>query len=599
MTEPAPTSPSGRAEDKRALYEFLRHVDECFPVSVSRLAGLPSRQKIDFGGLVIANAIRVFWTRRTFDAGVQLQAFERHLVEWITLLVDILLVEVLSASEDESTALKQILMMGLPPYTESSPILPSTEKFVTNLSMISSLPERDQVEFSKFLEQHACVAPLPLVVWLRDCVVLLILQSSKENRIYNTRTRETLFAVAGSFLLESEAIRMWERSIGEMLHGHEAMGESRASVSHNTRVSQRVKIGLGALGGAVILGVTGGLAFPVLASIASGVGAALTGVGLGVVGAVFASTSLVLGSISIAGAVALFGITGGSLMTYKLANRFGSLDVADFRFKRLSRAPDSGDHSIDALEIVCCVSGYLRTTRDFVDPWNCIRRHNGGLTDPYALQWERNNLANLGSVFIKLLSSELASALTSMYVQASLGAVSVTATLPISVISIMADSDNIFHVCDNRAKQAGEALAEVITNEDLGTRPFTLIAYSMGAVAVFSCLEILANKGHFSCIQNVILMGAPVPCTFLLDGQRTPWLKARSVVAGRFINVFSKKDLLLQFMCRYIQWTIQVAGLTEVREGGIENVDASDIIQAHSDYPGNIDLILSKIGYFH
>jgi hypothetical protein len=591
------TTPANSRERKKVLYEFLRAVDQHFQVSTSRLAGLPSKLKIDFGGLFVANALQVYWEARAANASGSETAYEIYLVEWITGLVDILLNDILSTSPNESTALKQVLMMGLPPYAEEIPPLPTTERFITSLSSLAGIPDDQKKAFLSFLELHACVAALPLVVWLRDCVILLILQSSKENRIYNPRTRTIMFKIAHGFGLDSDAIRMWERSIGEILHGHGAVAESRASISQNTRVNQRIKIGLGAVGGAVILGVTGGLAFPILASLASGVGAALTGVGLGVVGTVFATTSVLLGSISVAGAVALFGITGGSLMTFKLANRFGDLDVDDFKFRRLGR-DRKDDHASDALEVCICISGYLRTNRDFIEPWKCIRKRNGGLQDAFALEWERKNLASLGNVFIKLLSSELATALTNIYVQASLGAASVTATLPISVISAMADSDNIFIVCENRARQAGEALAEVITNEDFGTRPFTLIAYSVGASAVFSCLEFLAAKGCFACIQDVIIMGSTVPCTFLLDGQRTPWRSARSVVCGRFVNVYSKKDMLLQFLCRYIQWSIHVSGVTEVAETGIENVDVSDIIQSHSDYPAKIDTILSRIGYF-
>ena len=591
-------SPTNSTSRKRQVYDFVHLVDGCFQVSVTRLSSLPSRLKIDFGGLFISNAIKIYWHSRPSSGVPSNDELEGYLITWVTWLCDILLNDILCTNPEESTALRQILMMGLPPYSETTPIIPSTERFITSLSSISSVPDVDRTHMLDFLEKHPCLAPLPLVIWLRDCVVMLMLQSSAENRIYNAHTREVLFSVSDSFSLDSDAIRMWERSIGEILHGHEAVADSQAFISQSTITAQRIKIGLGAAAGAVILGVTGGLAFPLLASVASSVGAALTGVGLGVIGTALVTTSMVLGSISVAGAVALFGITGGSLMTYKLSNRFGSLDVKDFQFRRLSRASDK-DHSQDALEIVLCISGYLRSARDYVDPWKVIRRKNGGLTDVHALQWERKNLENLGSVFIKLLSNELASAVTNIYVQATLGAAGATAALPISVISVMADSDNIFLVCENRAKQAGEALAEVITNADLGTRPFTLIAYSIGASAVFSCLEVLADKGYFSSVQNVILLGSTIPCTFLYEGQRTPWQKARSVVAGRLINVFSKKDMLLHFLCRYIQWTIQVAGVTEVREEGIENIDVSDLIQSHSDYPGNIEAILNRLGYFH
>ena len=356
-----------------------------------------------------------------------------------------------------------------------------------------------------------------------------------------------------------------------------------------------MKIGLGAVGGAVLLGVTGGLALPVVASVVSGIGAAFTGV----IGTVLATTSMILGSISVAGAATLFGITGGSLVTYKLSNRFGSLDVKDFRFKPIKRKANDGDHSSDSLEVVLCISGYLRSPKDYVEPWRVIRDHNAGLTDIYALQWEQVNLSNLSNVFVKLLSNELASALTNAYLQISLGAVASTVALPFSILNVMSDLDNILIVCENRAKQAGEALADVITNPALGTRPYTLIAYSVGATAVFACLDTLARLGQFGCVQNVVLMGSTIPCAFLYERQKVGWKRARSVVSGRFINVYSSKDMLLQVLCRYLQWSIHVAGVSEVTEVGVENYEMSDIIQRHSDYPEKIGEILSRVEFFH
>jgi hypothetical protein len=55
--------------------------------------------------------------------------------------------------------------------------------------------------------------------------------------------------------------------------------------------------------------------------------------------------------------------------------------------------------------------------------------------------------------------------------------------------------------------------------------------------------------------------------------------------------------MLLQVLCRYLQWTIQVSGVMEVFESGIENYDVSDLIASHSDYPSKIPQILERIGY--
>lgn len=45
-----------------------------------------------------------------------------------------------------------------------------------------------------------------------------------------------------------------------------------------------------------------------------------------------------------------------------------------------------------------------------------------------------------------------------------------------------------------------------------GGRPVTLIGCSMGARLVFHCLLELARLGLRGCVENVILLGAPVSC---------------------------------------------------------------------------------------
>lgn len=578
------------------LEEFIHSIDRCFPVVTSRLGCLSTATKMKLGGLFIFNIHSVFRRTHRTERNPENDQFENSVLDWANALFSSIL-SILQCSDEEVHALTSAFEMALPPNSFTGPGTCTVDAIITDISSVTDYEGQERGAFLQFVEKNHCLAPVVPVVLLRDSVVLLILQCSSQNRIYNSRTREVLFAIAQSISLAPDAIRYWEKSIGSLLHGCSHVSSSTFSKPDKQGLSQKIKIGVGALGGAVLLGVTGGLAFPVLASVASGIGAALTGVGLGTVGAVFATTSMVLGSVSVASAVAVFGITGGSLVSYKLSNRFGDLNVHDFKFREISNQSTNEVKANEALEIVICISGYLRSSKDYIDPWKSLEL--SPVTHPFALQWEKKNLASLGNVFVKLLSTELATALTNAYLQISLGAVAGAVTLPISILSVMSDLDNILIVCENRAKLAGQALADIIRNPDSGARPYTLIAFSVGATAVFSCLQALAETRQYFSVQNVILVGATIPCTFLYEGQRTPWQKARSVVSGRFVNVFSKKDMLLHVLCRYLQWTIQVAGVNEVSESGIENFDVSDMIVKHSDYPSKIDAILERVGYIH
>jgi hypothetical protein len=601
-------------------------VDGAFEVKIERLRELPSGTKINFCGLFISCALSVFWTavaRQTSGlpattSSASSRDYTNLMIDWITSLVDVVLTDIVSTTSDESVALKQILTMHLPPFQETHPAcLPEIETFVTYTSSLKNCSENDRKALVEFMESYGCVAPLPPVLYLRDLVVLLILQTSSEHRIYNARTRQVLFGICQSLALDSEAITIWETAIGEMLHGSENLStQGDAKLSNSTRWTNRAKISAATIGGAALLAITGGLALPAISAAVATVGVSLSSIGLGAVGSVLVGSSLVLGSLGVAGGMIVFGGVGAGLAGVKLSKRWGDLNVEDFRFRRIRRrkskvapqsektesdqSPTSVTHhdSADALEIVICVSGYLRTPRDYHDPWRCVLRYNGGLADAYSLHWERSNLLSLGSVLVKMVASEVASTLTNIWLSTTLGAVAAPVTFPVMIITSMSDLDNSWLVVRDRAYQAGEALAYSITNEDvIGLRPVTLVGYSMGGLAIFSCLERLASSGHINRVQNVVLMGSPIPATFAFENQRKPWKQARSAVSGRFINCYNGKDALLGFLCRYVEWGISVAGLSAVKEDGIENVDVSGIVNGHSDYPAKTREILGNIGF--
>lgn len=597
MDSTSPTSSTDQPSDRSALYSFIRSVDESFAVRIERLHQLQSSTRINFGGLFVSCALSEYWVAKS--RLMNNEDFGNLLIDWITHVVDSVLGDVLGCSPDEAVALKQILTMHVPPFQDTPPEkLPPTETFVTNISSLSTCSDSDRASFEEFLAANVCLAPLPPVIYLRDLVVLLILQASRENRVYNTRTREVLFRMCECISLDPIAIVVWETAIGEMLHGTENISSGQARVSSNTRWTNRAKIGAATVGGAAILAITGGLALPAISAAVATVGISLSSIGLGAVGSVLVGGSVLLGSLGVAGGMIVFGGVGAGLAGFKLSKRWGELDPDDFRFTRITRTKK--DEMSDALEIVVCVSGYLRTSRDFHDPWRCVRKYNDGLADAYSLHWERRNLLSLGTVLIKMVASEVAGTLTNIWLNATLGAVAAPVTFPVMIITSMGDLDNSWLVVRDRAYQCGEALAFSITSEDhIGLRPVTLVGYSMGSLAIFSCLQQLAINGHINRVQNVILMGSPIPATFAFENQRLPWKLARSAVSGRFVNCYNGKDALLGFLCRYVEWGISVAGLSPVNEDGIENVDISSIVGGHSDYPAKTRDILEAIGFIH
>lgn len=145
---------------------------------------------------------------------------------------------------------------------------------------------------------------------------------------------------------------------------------------------------------------------------------------------------------------------------------------------------------------------------------------------------------------------------------------------PVSLLQYAGRLDNTWMTCRERAQQAGTLLAQAISDKSLvGNRPVTLVGYSMGARVISFALRSLYDQGEFNRVQHAVLMGLP--------GSKTKenWRKMRSVVSGRLVNVYCTSDWILGFLYRWMEWGIQVAGLSPI-EGvdGVENFDATGIV---------------------
>lgn len=74
----------------------------------------------------------------------------------------------------------------------------------------------------------------------------------------------------------------------------------------------------------------------------------------------------------------------------------------------------------------------------------------------------------------------------------------------------------------------------------------------MGARVIHSCLLELHRRKAFHLVSDVVLLGAPTSC------DKSRWQKAREVVSGRLINVYSRADWVLGFLFRYMEWGVTV-----------------------------------------
>lgn len=153
--------------------------------------------------------------------------------------------------------------------------------------------------------------------------------------------------------------------------------------------------------------------------------------------------------------------------------------------------------------------------------------------------------------------------------------------------------DNPWSNALDRAKAAGNVLAEVLIQRHLGVRPITLIGFSLGARVIFYALLELARRKAYGVVQDVFLLGAT------LTASTKSWLETRSVVSGRYVNAYAKNDWVLNYLFRATTGGVgTVAGLRPV-EGipGLENVDVTDKIAGHMSYRAFMPLILDQLGF--
>jgi pimeloyl-ACP methyl ester carboxylesterase len=111
--------------------------------------------------------------------------------------------------------------------------------------------------------------------------------------------------------------------------------------------------------------------------------------------------------------------------------------------------------------------------------------------------------------------------------------------LPIVLTKLSYLIDNPWTVSLDRANSAGLILADSLIDRNLGVRPVTLVGYSLGSRVIFSCLRELARKGAVGLVQNVYLFGAPIVA------KKDEFLRARTVIAGRFVNGYATNDWIL------------------------------------------------------
>lgn len=417
--------------------------------------------------------------------------------------------------------------------------------------------------------------------WTIICDLLLLLLS---DGYYDSRSRSLLVQFADNLGISHLEILQFERRLIESLEidtnnksieNKDEMLNDRQFIEKYIKKNKKKRmayVGLATLGGTLAIGLSAGLLAPV---IGAGLAAGLTTVGISGTGGFLAGVG---GSAIIT--------TGGIVTGAKVGSKAGSRrsgDVHTFELKPL--------HNTKRTNLIITVSGWMNGKADDVRlPFSTVDPVMG---DMFSLLWEPEMLQSMGQT-IGILATEA----LSTSIQQILGATVLTALmsaiqLPMVLSKLSYLVDNPWNVSLDRAWKAGKILADTLIAGNMGVRPITLVGFSLGARLIYSCLIELAKRGGYGLIENVIILGSPITV------KNDQLALARSVVSGRFINGYSKRDWILGYLFRATGGGIlTVAGLSPIENAyGIENIDCSDLVEGHMSYRKAIPKILKMMDW--
>ncbi|XP_067422986.1 transmembrane and coiled-coil domain-containing protein 4 isoform X2 [Emydura macquarii macquarii] len=378
---------------------------------------------------------------------------------------------------------------------------------------------------------------------------------SLKDGYYDARARVLICHVTWLLRIPLEELEVLEESLLESLKEQkeeksETAEASRRKKERKKKLRRYLMIGLATVGGGTVIGLTGGLAAPLVAA-----GAAT------IIGSAGAAA---LGSTAgIAVMTSLFGAAGAGLTGYKMKKRMGAIE--EFEFLPLTEGKQ--------LHITIAITGWLSTGKygSFTAPWNSLLQSS----EQYSLAWESKYLMELGNTLDSLLNGFVNMMAQEALKYTVLSGIVTALTWPASLLTIASVIDNPWGVCLHRSAEVGKHLAQILLSRQQGKRPVTLIGFSLGARVIYFCLKEMAQeKDCEGIIEDVVLLGAPV------EGEAKYWKVLTKVVSGRIINGYCRGDWLLGFVYRTSSAQLNVAGLQPVslEDRRMVNVDLSSVL---------------------
>ncbi|TVY80735.1 putative membrane protein [Lachnellula suecica] len=412
--------------------------------------------------------------------------------------------------------------------------------------------------------------------WTVLCDLFLTLIADS---IYDSRSRVLLEKVGDNMQVDWLEICRFEKRVTDALEMQQAAEKENWNEDEHKESRRKLALkkrymmmGLATVGGGLVIGLSAGLLAPV---IGAGLAAGFTTIGVAGTGGFLAGAGGA--AIITSGAAA-----SGGIIAVRAANRRTGA-VKTFEYRPL--------HNNKRVNLIVTVSGWMTGKVDDVRlPYSTIDPIMG---DIYSVLWEPEMLTSMGDTINILATEALTQGLQQVLGSTILIGLMAALQLPVVLTKLAYLIDNPWTVSLDRANAAGLILADSLIDRNLGTRPITFVGYSLGSRVIFSCLKELSRKGAYGLVQNVYLFGSPIVA------KKDEYMKARSVVAGRFVNGYATNDWILGYLFRLTSGGIsRIAGLAPVEDiPGLENVNVTEYVPGHMSYRTAMPRLLREVGW--
>lgn len=364
-----------------------------------------------------------------------------------------------------------------------------------------------------------------------------------------------------------------------------------------TNVQKTAAIAGGIAGGAVVFGLTAGIAAPGFASAlgAAGVlGNASTGTAISTLsGAALTKASMAAlgGGAKLAGGLSM-GMNGGMFFISAAGAGLGATqggaisnnyfgNVKDFCIKKVKDGREPA---------ILFINGFLSQKEQDSSDWlKAVKKHypNNGC---YYVTWESKTNYDLGSLAVKgtgaLAFKKFVQELAKRAARKSRSKLN-----PLNLASTISELvSNPWHTAMVKAGMTGVLLADIIPRVK-GNKKLILMGHSLGSRVIFYTLNALATKKE-KYISEVHLLGGAVDRTCLND-----WQTAISAVNGNIYNYYTANDLVLKYLYQGANALLSnPIGLGEIKyqSKNIINVDVSDVVSGHMEYKDKFSLFLGN-----